>query len=134
MIGKGITPNLATFVCVLNACSHAGVVHKGVMYFETMINAYGYIPGIEHYNCMVDLFGRADHLDMAKGLIEEMPLHPDIAVWHTLLGACQTWKNMDLGKHAFAHALGMDENGVAAYMFMLNMYTSVSLVDPETKC
>ena len=88
MIGKGITPNLATFVCVLNACSHAGVVHKGVMYFETMINAYGYIPGIEHYNCMVELLGGRGDWTEAYDLFNTMPTMPNIVGWTSLLNHC----------------------------------------------
>jgi pentatricopeptide repeat protein len=133
MIDKGITLNLATFAFVLNACSHAGVVNKGLMYFKAMIKFYGYIPAIEHYNCMIDLFGRADCITMAMALIDRMPLHPDIVVWHTLLGACQNWNMVDFGKLAFEHAVRINENSAAAYLFMWNVYASSSQIDLETE-
>jgi pentatricopeptide repeat protein len=133
MIDKGITPNLATFACVLNACSHSGVVNRGLMYFKAMINFYGYIPAIEHYNCLIDLFGRADCITMAMALIDGMPLHPDIVVWHTLLGACLNWNMVYFGKLAFEHAVRINENSVATYLFMWNMYASFSQIDLETE-
>lgn len=121
MTGEGLKPDLVTFVSILNACSHAGLVVDGVMCFDALINDYGLIPTLEHYNCMIDLLCRAGHMDKVVGLIEEMPLHPDIVVWHTVLGACRKLGDVELGLHVFENALLLDNNDVGACVSMFNI-------------
>lgn len=59
IIARGIQPTEITFVGVLNACSHSGIVDIGFEIFESMTKDYGLEPRIEHYGCMVDLLARA---------------------------------------------------------------------------
>ncbi|WOH00072.1 hypothetical protein DCAR_0519428 [Daucus carota subsp. sativus] len=93
----GVEPNEITFVAVLSACRHMGVVEEGRSHFESMIQKHGIAPNIKHYGCMVDLLGRAGLLKEAEELIESMPMVPEIATWGALLGACKkTWKLIEL--------------------------------------
>lgn len=74
-----IKPNHITFVCVLSACSHAGLVSEGWQYLECMSRDYCITPRTEHYACMVDLLGRAGHLErlaIAFGVISTRPGTP----------------------------------------------------------
>ncbi|KAF9592039.1 hypothetical protein IFM89_011789 [Coptis chinensis] len=49
---SGETPNGATFVCVLSACTHAGMVLEGWWYFDLMKGVYKIEPKVEHYGCI----------------------------------------------------------------------------------
>eukprot|EP00250_Pteridium_aquilinum_P019343 c24392_g4_i3 orf=1-2412(-) len=84
---EGIPPDVVTLCCVLNVCSHLGLVEEGHMLFMNMSTKYGVKPNLEAYTCMIDVFGRAGHLDKAVRLIREMPFSDNSAIWHALLGA-----------------------------------------------
>ncbi|KAL8544429.1 hypothetical protein ACS0TY_004833 [Phlomoides rotata] len=86
MRAAGFQPNEITFLCVLNACSHAGFLDKGFYYFD-MMRKYKLKPDITHYVTIVDLLGRAGQLDRAERFIRAMPIVPTAAVWKALLGA-----------------------------------------------
>uniref|UniRef100_A0A6N2LN52 RIO2 kinase winged helix domain-containing protein n=1 Tax=Salix viminalis TaxID=40686 RepID=A0A6N2LN52_SALVM len=99
---EGLVPSEITFVGVLYACSHCGIVNEGFEYFMRMKEQYDIVPRIEHYGCMVDLLGRAGMLKEAYDYIQDMPLQPNAVVWRTLLGACTIHGHLGLG--AFARA------------------------------
>jgi pentatricopeptide repeat protein len=126
MIRGGIKPNVVTFVNVLNACSHAGLVGEGQSCLMAMDREYGITQTSEHHTCMVDLLCRAGRVEEAVQMIEEMKfllLVPDVVLWHTVLGACQKWPaNVEIARHAFAHALHLDRSSSAAYVSMSNIY------------
>ena len=82
---SGIQPDSITFIALLNACSHAGLVDEALHYFNTMKDQYQITPDVTHYNCVVDTLGRAGRLEEAENLIKTMP-QPDIITWITLLG------------------------------------------------
>ncbi|CAK8543270.1 unnamed protein product [Lathyrus sativus] len=94
----GVKANFITFLCVLYACSHAGLVEKGKYYFELMKD-YGIEPGTQHYSTMVDLLGRAGKLDDAVKMIEEMPMEPTESVWGALLTGCRIHGNPELASY-----------------------------------
>ncbi|KAH6787530.1 hypothetical protein C2S52_007082 [Perilla frutescens var. hirtella] len=82
-------PTKATFVGLLSACSHAGLVDEGQTLYRSMIVDYGIRPNTEHYSCMVDLLGRAGHINDACSFIRAMPEEPDANVLGCLLSACR---------------------------------------------
>ncbi|KAL0374859.1 UNVERIFIED_CONTAM: putative pentatricopeptide repeat-containing protein, mitochondrial [Sesamum radiatum] len=123
MIGAGIQPDKAVFVCVLNACSHAGLTEKGLEYFHSMQRKYNLNPGSEHYSCVVDLLGRAGRLDEAHNLIESMPMEPDGPVWGALLGACKIHKNVDLAELSFDKVVELEPANIGYYVLLSNIYT-----------
>jgi pentatricopeptide repeat protein len=122
MLGEGIEPDLVTFTVVLTACSHAGLVDQGLMYFNVMSKVYGIAPTFEHQTCLVDLFSRAGQFDQAIVGIKEMATYDYLPVWTTLLGSCQRWGNAKVGKFAFDHVVRLDERCTAAYVSMSNIY------------
>ncbi|KAL2529255.1 Pentatricopeptide repeat-containing protein [Forsythia ovata] len=73
----GVKPNYITFVSVLAACSHAGLMDEGWHWFRAMQHRFHVEPGVEHYGCMVDLLGRAGYLTKAYDLVKEMKVMPD---------------------------------------------------------
>lgn len=90
--------NEITFVNILTACAHAGLVDEGLNYLISMKHVYGLEPRVEHYGCVVDLLGRAGLLTEADELINSMPIEPNAAVWGALLGACKKHGNVELAE------------------------------------
>ncbi|CDP00316.1 unnamed protein product [Coffea canephora] len=91
-------PNEVTFLAVLNACSHGGLVTDGISCFRKMVQHYGLTPRIEHYGCIIDLLGRAGLLEDAHELIKSLPIEGDATAWRALLAACRVHGNVELGK------------------------------------
>ncbi|XP_044478254.1 pentatricopeptide repeat-containing protein At4g13650 isoform X2 [Mangifera indica] len=115
-------PNHVTFVGVLSACSHVGLVNEGLGYFESMRKEYLLVPKPEHYACVVDLLGRAGLLERAQEFIEKMPIDPDAMVWRTLLSACRVYKNLEIGEFAAHHLLKLEPGDSATYVLLSNIY------------
>ncbi|RXH69902.1 hypothetical protein DVH24_007158 [Malus domestica] len=88
---EGCQPNEVTFLAVLSACSHGGLVAEGVRCFEMMVCNCGFVPKVEHYGCMVDLLGRAGLLEEAHKLIESLPIKTDVTACRALLSACRVY-------------------------------------------
>ncbi|KAI5075032.1 hypothetical protein GOP47_0010993 [Adiantum capillus-veneris] len=120
-------PDAVTFACALSACNHLGLLEDGFTFFEEMSTKYGIKQGIEHYTCMIDLFGRTGHLDKAVKMIQVLPSHDDSAVWSALLDACIKWGDVNVGKWALKRAVLVDESDAAAYVLMANLQGSTDL-------
>ncbi|KAK6931867.1 Pentatricopeptide repeat [Dillenia turbinata] len=113
-----------TFVVILYACSHSGLVDKGINYFNNMSKEFGIVPAVEHYVCMVDLLGRAGRLDEAMQLIKEMPMEPSPAVWVAVLSACRLHANVELGEYASSQLLQLQSENDGSYTLLSNIYAS----------
>ncbi|XP_023523571.1 pentatricopeptide repeat-containing protein At5g66520-like [Cucurbita pepo subsp. pepo] len=122
MINTGMKPNAVTFIGILHACSHMGIVGKGRKYFASMTKDYGIIPRIEHYGCMVDLFSRAGLLQEAHEFIMNMPIAPNGVVWGALLGGCKVHKNIKLAEEATRHLSELDPLNDGYYVVLSNIY------------
>ncbi|KAI5076873.1 hypothetical protein GOP47_0008938 [Adiantum capillus-veneris] len=127
MQSEGMRPNAATCASVLNVHNHQGLVEEGQALFLNMSVTYGVKPSLECYTCMIDLLGRAGHLDKAVKLIQEMPSSDRMAIWHTLLGLCQNWADVKVGEWAFEQALKLDNRDGSAYVFMGNIYAAAGM-------
>ncbi|GJN34593.1 hypothetical protein PR202_gb23270 [Eleusine coracana subsp. coracana] len=111
------SPDDITFVCLLSACSHGGLLEDGQYYFEAMTRIYNVKHEIEHYACMVDLLGRHGQLEKAVDLIKDMPMKPDVVVWGALLGACRIHGNVVIGKQVIKQLLELE--GISGGLFVL---------------
>ncbi|KAK9098947.1 hypothetical protein Syun_025992 [Stephania yunnanensis] len=131
MKGQGLEPNEITYISVLSACSHAGLVEEGKFYFNGMqgANGSGIAPTIKHYACMVDLLGRAGFLNEANDLIRRMPIEPDVAVWGSLLAACKLHGNVELGEVIEEKILRLDSNLVGHRVLLANLYEDAGRLD-----
>jgi pentatricopeptide repeat protein len=94
----GVPPDDVAFIGVLTACSHAGMVDEGCGYFDSMKVKYGIEPKIEHYGCMVDMFGRAGMVERAMEFVRTMPMKPNPIIWRTLVAACRAHGRLELGE------------------------------------
>ncbi|XP_011626008.1 pentatricopeptide repeat-containing protein At4g21065-like [Amborella trichopoda] len=124
MRSDSIRPDAITFVSVLRACSHAGLVHEGKEIFSRMKVEYGVEPEIEHYGCMVDLLGRAGFLEEALNLIETMPLERNAIILRALLGACKVHGNVELGRSLVRDILELEGSHSGDYVSLSNIYAS----------
>ncbi|PKA54085.1 Pentatricopeptide repeat-containing protein [Apostasia shenzhenica] len=124
MVSAGITPNDVTYTAVLSACSHVGFVREGWEHFHSM-KANGLAPRMEHFACMVDLLGRSGRIEEAFEFISSMPFKADSLVWKTLLGACRTHQNFNIGEIAARNIIELEPNDPAAYVLLSNLYAAV---------
>lgn len=129
MIRSGDKPNYITFVSVLAACSHAGLLKEGRHWFNRMKSEFNVEPGIEHYSCMVDLLGRAGYLNEAYRLILEMKVKPDFIIWGSLLGACRIHKNVELGEISARKLFQLDPSSCGYYVLLSNIYADAGRWD-----
>ncbi|XP_057744117.1 pentatricopeptide repeat-containing protein At4g02750-like [Arachis stenosperma] len=114
----GVTPDEVTFVNVLSACVHAGLVEEGEKHFANMVAKYRIQAEMEHYSCMVDLYGRAGQLDKAKKLIRTMPFEPDVVLWGALLSACGLHSNIELGEYVAERIRKLESNHPVSYSML----------------
>lgn len=124
MQDSAVKPNVVTFIAVLTACSHSGLMTEGRQYLESMSCEYGVEPTIDHYDCMVDIYSRAGLLEEAFDLIKSMPFKPDAMSWKSLLGGCWMHQNLSLGKIAAENLIHLDPDDTASYIIMFNLYAS----------
>lgn len=124
MLEAGVNPNEVTYIAVLSACSHAGLIDEGWRHFNSMYKIHGVVPRMEHYACMVDLLGRSGSLLEVIEFINSMPFKADALVWRTFLGSCQVHGNTELGEHAAEMILKQQPNDPAAYILLSNLYAS----------
>ncbi|KAJ7959727.1 Pentatricopeptide repeat-containing protein [Quillaja saponaria] len=122
MLETGHHPDHVTFLSIISACGHAGQVDKGICYFRCMTDEYEIPAQMEHYACMVDLYGRAGRLNEAFETIKRMPFTPDAGVWGTLLGACRVHGNVELAGVASRHLLDLDPQNSGYYVLLSNIH------------
>ncbi|KAI3494779.1 hypothetical protein L1887_40390 [Cichorium endivia] len=121
---SGLVPNDATFVCVLSACTHAGMVLEGWWYFDMMQRVYMIEPKVEHYGCMVDLLSRAGLMKDSEEIIKNMSMAKGPALWGALLSACRTHSNLELGEMVAKRLIELEPNDVGPYVLLSNIYAA----------
>ncbi|KAL0890460.1 hypothetical protein Bca101_014443 [Brassica carinata] len=124
-------PNSVTFLCLLFACSHGGLVDEGLRCFHLMEEKYGLVPEIEHYACVVDILGRVGRLSEAWEFITKMPIEPDEKVWSTLLGACRVHGNIQLAEIAAQKVISYNPEDSAALVLLSNAYREAGDIEAE---
>ncbi|KAL1815954.1 hypothetical protein ACET3Z_018528 [Daucus carota] len=122
MLSSGIMPNRITFVSLLYACSHSGLIEDGLRLFSLMKEEYYIRPDVKHFTCMVDLLGRAGRLDQAMKLIEEMTAEKDEGLWSSLLGACRIHGHTELAEKAAHSLLELQPQKPGSYVLLSNIY------------
>ncbi|KAJ4959976.1 hypothetical protein NE237_019886 [Protea cynaroides] len=123
MLMDGVQPNAVTFIGILCACSHGGLIDEGYRHFCSMSQVYGIEPNVDHYGCMVDLLGRAGHLEEALEFIKNMPLQPSPGVWGALFGACMIHKDYYLGECIGKHLIELQPDHSGRYALLANLYS-----------
>ncbi|XP_027353451.1 pentatricopeptide repeat-containing protein At5g06540 [Abrus precatorius] len=122
MVRTGLVPRDITFTAVLTACSHGGLVERGLEIFESMKRDHGVEPRLEHYGCMVDLLGRAGKLTEAENFVLKMPVKPNAPIWGALLGACRIHRNVEVGERVGKILIQMEPEHSGYYVLLSNIY------------
>ncbi|XP_022725677.1 putative pentatricopeptide repeat-containing protein At3g18840 isoform X2 [Durio zibethinus] len=124
MVQQGIKPDVVTFVALLSACRHCGLVELGEKYFNSMTEFYKMLPEIDHYACMIDLYGRANQLEKAVAFMKVIPIEHDAAIMGAFLNACRLNKNAELAREAEEKLLRIEGDNGARYVQLANIYAA----------
>lgn len=130
---SGIEPDGNTFVGLLCACTHAGLVDEGRQYFNSMERVFTLTPEIEHYGCMVDLLGRAGFLDEAHQLVKSMPMEANAIVWGALLGGCRLHRDTQLVEGVLKQLIALEPSNSGNYVLLSNIYSASHKWDDAAK-
>ncbi|GMH26675.1 hypothetical protein Nepgr_028518 [Nepenthes gracilis] len=125
---ENVKPNNASFLAVLRACGHMGLVEEGLNYFYSMPN-YGLAPQLEHHSSMVDILGRSGQVTNALKLIDEMPFEADDVIWRTLLSVCKIYGNVEVAEKAADSLLKLDPYDSSVYILLANIYADAGMWD-----
>ncbi|CAE5956433.1 unnamed protein product [Arabidopsis arenosa] len=126
MVKKGIKPDYISFIAVLTACGHTGLVEEGRNYFALMAKSYGIKPGTEHYSCMIDLLGRAGLFEEAENLLDRAECRNDASLWGVLLGPCAA--NTDassIAERIAKRMMELEPKYHMSYVLLSNMYKAI---------
>ncbi|GMI65618.1 CHLORORESPIRATORY REDUCTION22 [Hibiscus trionum] len=122
MLDKGLEPNQTTFVSLLSACSHSGLVEQGRSLFLSMERDHNVRRTEKHYACYVDILSRAGHLEEAEELVKQMPFQSSHEVFEALLSGCRMHKNIDIGTKTADFLLCLDATNPGIYVMLSNIY------------
>jgi len=122
MLSQRVVPDEVTFIGMLSACSHVGLVTEGLDIFKCMIEDFAIEPLAEHYSCLVDLFGRVGRLEEAFNIVSEMKVEANAGLWGSLLGACRVHKNLELGIFASRRLFELEPDNASNYITLSNMH------------
>lgn len=125
MINNGLRPNAVTFLGVLCACVHRGLVSAGIEYFKRMTIEFGIIPLIQHYGCMVDLYSRAGRIKAARNVVKSMPMKPDVLIWGSLLSGARMHGDIETCEISLKKLVELDPSNSGAYVLLSNVYAKL---------
>ncbi|CAN0909932.1 Putative pentatricopeptide repeat-containing protein At5g52630 [Linum grandiflorum] len=120
---SGINPNFITFLCLLYACSHSGLVKEGEGYFELM-KKRNIEPGAQHYSSLVGLLSRAGKLQEALKIIETMPIEPTESVWGAFMTGCRIHGNTELAAYAADRVFQLGAVSPGLHVILSNAYAA----------
>ncbi|KAF6176926.1 hypothetical protein GIB67_027726 [Kingdonia uniflora] len=129
MIKSGGKPDSITFIAVLTACSHSGLVDEGMRILNLMEEEHMVEPLVDHYTCVIDSLGRAARFSEVEILLDRMPCKEDAIIWEVLLSSCMVHTNVDLGKLAAEKLFHLDPHNPAPYVLLFNIYTALGRWD-----
>ncbi|CAL1414807.1 unnamed protein product [Linum trigynum] len=121
-----IKPNGVTFISILSACAHSGLVEEGRKWFKSMTCDYYFPPQLEHYGCMVDLLSKAGLLEEALRLIRTMNLEPNAVIWGALLGGCKLHRNFEIAQIAIEKLMVLEPGNSGHYALLVSLHTQVN--------
>ncbi|XP_073003331.1 pentatricopeptide repeat-containing protein At4g14050, mitochondrial [Typha latifolia] len=122
MLLARVKPNEVTFVGLIYACSHAGLIQEGRKIFDSMIQDHGIMPLLQHYTCFLDLLSRSGCLSEAEDIIMTMPYAPDEATWGALLSACKKHGDTHMSVRIANQLLNLKPRDPSTYILLSNVY------------
>ncbi|KAK7284334.1 hypothetical protein RJT34_19079 [Clitoria ternatea] len=117
-----LVPDHITYMGVLIACSHAGLVEEAKKHFNLMTKMYGIVPEREHYGCMVDILSRAGHFGEAERLMETMSVQPNNVIWGALLNGCNIHENVSVANQVKQRLTELEPGGSGVHILLSNIY------------
>ncbi|KAM6544617.1 hypothetical protein CsatB_025353 [Cannabis sativa] len=133
MVSVGVKPNEVTFVGLLYACSHVGLVKRGRALFDSMIKDYGINPSLQHYTCFVDLLSRSGHFDEAENVVNLIPFELDEAIWAALLTSCKNRGNTQMAIRIANQILSTKLEDPSTYIMLSNVYAGANMWENVSK-
>ncbi|OWM76743.1 pentatricopeptide repeat-containing protein At4g14050, mitochondrial [Punica granatum] len=133
MVSEGIKPNEVTFIGLIYACSHAGLVDRGRDLFKSMTEEFGIKPSLQHYTCFLDLMSRSGHLDEAERVIHDMPFQADEPMWAALLSACKQHGKTKMAIRISDRILDSRPEDPSTFILLSNIYAAAGLWDSVAK-
>jgi pentatricopeptide repeat protein len=124
MLDEGGRPNGVTFLSLLSACSHSGLVNEVQEFFDCMTRTFGITPELGHHTCMVDVLGRSGNLDDALQVISDMNVKPDGRIWGALLASCRTYSNSKLASYVAQKLMKLEPGNVGYHVVFSNTQAS----------
>ncbi|KXG37080.1 hypothetical protein SORBI_3001G003900 [Sorghum bicolor] len=125
----GVRPNDITFIGLLSACSHSGLVNEGRRLFDSMIEDFGIQPVQHHYGLMVDLIGRSGRVKEALFFVKSMPVEPHPGLWGALASACKMHGEVELGEEVAKKLIELEPRHGSRYILLSNLYGSANRWD-----
>ncbi|XP_061375562.1 pentatricopeptide repeat-containing protein At1g08070, chloroplastic-like [Gastrolobium bilobum] len=132
MLIQGVPPDDVTFIGLLSACSHAGLVNEGIMFFKAMRDTYCIAPQMRHYGCMIDMYGRAGLFEEAEAFLRGMPVEAEGPIWGALLQACKIHGNENMSEWIRGHVNNKNV-GIGTLALLSNLYASSERWDDANK-
>ncbi|XP_047332134.1 pentatricopeptide repeat-containing protein At2g13600-like [Impatiens glandulifera] len=127
MIDQGFIPDHLCFTSVLIACNHAGLLERGLTYFDQMKSVYNLIPRLDQYGCLIDLYARKGHLMKAKEIMEEMPFEPNSVMWSSFLRSCKVYNEIELASVAANELSKMEPSSAVPYITLASIFAGAGL-------
>ncbi|PWA82181.1 Pentatricopeptide repeat-containing protein [Artemisia annua] len=122
MIMVGEKPTKTTFINLLSACAHSGIVNEGLRFYKCMFDEYGVEPVMEHHVCVVDMLGRCGRLNAVYEFIKSMPVEPDHGVWGAMLSSCNYHGDVEMGKKVGEILFSLEPKNAGYYVSLANTY------------
>ena len=130
--GSEVLPNSVTFLSVLSACGHSGLVEEGKQCFNIMKEKYGIDPEPEHCACFIDILGRAGKIEEVWSAYQNMieqGTTPTAGVWISLLNACSLSQDFERGEFAAKSLLQLEPNKASNIVLASNFYAAIGRWD-----
>ncbi|XVF14669.1 hypothetical protein REPUB_Repub09cG0081600 [Reevesia pubescens] len=124
MLELGLKPDHVIITAILSSCSHAGLVDEGLEIFYSLETVHGMKPSIEQYACIVDLLARGGRINDAYSLVAGVSVEANANMWGTLLSACRTYHEVELGRVVADHLFQVEANNIGNYVVMSNLYAA----------
>lgn len=122
ILERSLRPDSVTFLALLSACRHCGLVEIGEKYFHSMTQEHNILPEIDHYSCMIDLYGRTNQLGKAIDFMKTIPNDLDAVIWGAFLNACKLNGKLQIARDVEEMLLSMEEDNGSRYVQLANLY------------
>lgn len=122
MQGRGVEPDAITFLAILSACNHTGLVEEGQKIFDHLVKDGKILPNKEHYACLIDLLGRSGKPEDACEVVRSMPMKPSARIWSSLVSACKVHGRLEMSEKLAQRLIKSEPDNAANYTLLSMVY------------